>query len=238
MLRYVLFDTTCFGSGDSVEETELDLCWMLEALTQRNHDYLRRRRGTPRLYKSGVCYKLPNQYSGDCEEVRLLRTALGRSARQRDVSRVLEKVQEVLGGEVFRDIGRILENGGGDCDNLACWRAAELRLHGIAAQAYMTKRESFGGGVVYHALVRWPPFGTETKWTDEDPSLLLGMGGEKRAAQRAEEIRKNIERCDILKKYGPAPVAASIEDVLGLRRAPDVPANLVSEIERILRTAA
>ncbi len=31
------------------------------------------------------------------------------------VKRVLELIQEVLGGERFRDIGRVLENGGGDC---------------------------------------------------------------------------------------------------------------------------
>jgi hypothetical protein len=197
MLRYILVDTTMFGPGDDVEQTQKDLCWWMEALTQRNQDYLAQRPSTPRLYKSGVRYTTPMQFAGECEEVKALRDVLGGDAKK--VEGTLSRLQQVFGGERFRDIGRIIENGGGDCDNLACWRAAELRQAGIKAKPFMTKRRRPDGGVTYHALVLWPPFGDVAYETTEDPSLLLGMGGPARKADRDEEIRKNQERCDILR---------------------------------------
>ncbi len=205
-LRNIWVETTMFGRGDDKSRTETDLCWWLEALTQRNQDYLRQRPMTPHLYRSGVVYARPSQFAGgECEEVRVLRAALGRSV-QGKVGDALAKVQGVLGGEHFCDIGVILELGKIDCDGLACWRAAELRQAGIKAMPYMTQRQRPDGGTTYHALVRWPPFATVNYATSEDPSLLLGMGGEARAKDRAEEIRKNQERCDILK----SPVKQSL----------------------------
>ena len=106
-----------------------------------------------------------------------------------------------------------------NCDGLACYRAAELRQAGIQARPYMTSRERFGGGTTYHALVLWPPFGNVNYVTSEDPSLLLGMGGPERAADRAEENRKNQERCEVIRKYGVLPqVLADPAAVLGLRQ--------------------
>jgi hypothetical protein len=52
----------------------------------------------------------------------------------------------------------------GDCEDLASWRAAELRLQGIEATA-IAKRSSLG----YHIVVRYPD------GTIEDPSRKLGM---------------------------------------------------------------
>jgi hypothetical protein len=234
MLQYILVETTMFSSGDDPEQTRKDLCWWLEALTQRNQDYLKLRPTTPRLYKSGVKYELPKQYDGECEEVRVLKAALGKAARQRDVARVLEKVQQVLGGEHFCDIGTILKRGSIDCDGLACWRAAELRQAGIHARPFMTHRERLAGGTVYHALVLWPPFGNVLYETTEDPSLLLGMGGESRTAERAEEIRKNVERCEILRKFGLRSQSseASIDALLGVRWD-----GVAQELDRMLRAA-
>jgi hypothetical protein len=247
MLRYVLFDTTYFASGDDVVETRKNVLWLLEALVQRNMEYLRQRPSTPKLYKSGVVYQVPKQMDGECEEVQILKKALGKvGANQRDVARVLDLVQDVLGGERFRDIGRIIENGGGDCDNLAAWRVAELRQKGIQARPYMTHRERIGGGTTYHALVLWPPFGSVKHETSEDPSLLLGMGGPARAADRAEEIRKNVERCEILQKQGIGPglgmplnsMEAELESVLGIRRSSHAgEAEALAEIEKLLRVA-
>lgn len=241
MLRYVLFETTMFESADDVEQTRKDLCWLLEALTQRNQDYLKQRPNTPRLYKSGVKYEIPKQFDGEVEEVRILREALGRAARKRDVRRALELVQMVLGGERFRDIGRVIENGGGDCDNLATWRAAELRQAGIPARPFMTHREQLGGGTVYHALVLWPAMPGVPYVTSEDPSLLLGMGGDERIPDREEEKRKNAERCEHLTRAfggmaGLRERSTAIEDILGLRRGrrPDASAA-VAEIEQLLR---
>jgi hypothetical protein len=236
MLRYILVETTMFSSGDDPEETRKDLCWWLEALTQRNQDYLKQRPNTPRLYKSGVRYELPKQYENECEEVGILRAALGKAARQRDVARALDKIQQVLGGEHFCDIGTILKLGAIDCDGLACWRAAELRQAGIHARPFMTHRERFGGGTVYHALVLWPPFGDVSYETTEDPSLLLGMGGASRTAERAEEIRKNAERCDILRKRG-VPSSGALENVLGLRKSTPMAGDVLDEINKMLRAA-
>jgi hypothetical protein len=204
MLRHIWVETTCFDSQDDREQTEKDLCWFMEALTQRNQDYLRQRPDTPRLYKSGVVWEKPKQ-AGGSREAAILREALGSAAQKRDISIVLERIDDVLGGEHFCDIGVILELGTIDCDGLACWRAAELRQAGIKARPMMTSRKRIGGGTTYHAIVRWPPFGDAVSGnpyeeSDEDPSLLLGMSQPDRAAERAEEIRKNIERCDYIKR--------------------------------------
>lgn len=202
MLRYVLFDTTMFGPGQSRAETEHDIMWLLQALCTRNQSYLKEHPNTPRLYKSGVNWSAPKQLTGDVDEVKILKKHLGVAMRSPDVQRVLEKIQDVLGGEHFCDIGRILELGEIDCDGLACWRVAELRQMGIQAEPCMTSRERPGGGTTYHALVAWPPMGPYNYETSEDPSLLLGMYQPERAADRLEEIRKNNERLDILRKYG------------------------------------
>lgn len=206
MLRFVLFDLTCFDPADDRVQTEKDLCWLMEALVQRNQDYLRQRPSTPRLYKSGVKWTPPQQLSGDIDEVSILKKALGPAARRGDVRRVLDKIQEALGGEHFCDIGRIMELGGIDCDGLACWRVAELRQAGIQARPFMTSRERPMGGRTYHALVIWPPFGPYNYETSEDPSLLLGMYQPERAADRMLELQHNAERTAIIKRYGRSAI--------------------------------
>jgi hypothetical protein len=235
-LQYILFDTTLFDEADKVEQTRKDLCWLLEALTQRNMSYLSRRPETPRLYKSGVTYAVPNQHAGDAPEVKAIRDELGSRSISPQVDAVLRKMQQVFGGEHFCDIGRILELGKIDCDGLACYRAAELRQMGIPAKPYMTHRDT-PNGTVYHALVLWPPMpgiaedaNGKPQWTSEDPSLLLGMGGERRAADRAEEIRKNKERLEHLQKLGgKLPVMAPSPSLPTLSKP-----SMISEIEDIL----
>ena len=248
MLRNIWLETTLFDPADDTDRTEIDLMWLLTALSVRNVDYLRQRPQTPRLYKSGVVWEAPRQFTeGDCEEVAVLRKALGKTMRQGDVRRALDKVQGVMGGEHFCDIGVILELGAIDCDGIACWRVAELRQAGIPARPYLTGRRR-SNGTTYHALVLWPPLGPECPHaTTEDPSLLLGMHQPDRAADRQEEIRKNAERCQILQRRGLVP-AYTLEDVLGLRmhqRARQAPQQqprrvspIVAEIDRILRSAA
>lgn len=73
--------------------------------------------------------------------------------------------------EIWCDIPTILEKGFGDCEDLACWRIAELRNQGINAMPFITWRDNPGkiGGTIYHALVRWPD------GRIEDPSRALGM---------------------------------------------------------------
>lgn len=57
--------------------------------------------------------------------------------------------------------------GYGDCEDLATWRAAELRLdHGIPAYAAVYR----AGPRLLHVVVRFPD------GSIEDPSRILGMG--------------------------------------------------------------
>lgn len=249
MLRFVLFETTAFSEGDDRNQTESDLCWLLEGLTQRNQDYLRQRPNTVRIYKSGVVWEKPKQFDGECAEVKTLRDALGRAAKQKDVKIILDKVDSILSGEHFCDIGVILELKAIDCDGLACWRAAELRQMGIPARPMMTSRKRPDGGTTYHAIVRWPPFGDELggnqfEESDEDPSLLLGMAQPQRKAERDEEIRKNIERCDYIRRCRARGIMPggnynnALEDVLGLRAGVGTNNALEAAIERMLSGAS
>lgn len=72
--------------------------------------------------------------------------------------------------EIWQDIPATLARGFGDCEDLACWRIAELQAQGINAMPYVTWRKS-GGRTIYHALVRHPD------GLIEDPSRALGMHG-------------------------------------------------------------
>ncbi len=73
--------------------------------------------------------------------------------------------------EEWRDCLSVLEHGGGDCEDLACYRAAELQLAGIHARPYVRRPRLLPGGVLlYHIQVEWPD------GRIEDPSRELGMG--------------------------------------------------------------
>lgn len=191
MLRHVLFDLSLFsGEGDRANSQKRVLA-LLQALTYCNQLYLRQYPDTPLIYKSGIVYKAPNQFQqATVPEVDVVRGYLElQGAVPSHVHAALDALERMTGGgEVFREIPRIIENGGGDCDNVASWRAAELRELGINARPYITWRRRIDGGMTYHVVVLWPD------GSHEDPSLLLGMGGASREADRAEEERKMGER--------------------------------------------
>ena len=71
--------------------------------------------------------------------------------------------------ENWQDIPTAIRSGWGDCEDLACWRVAELNRAGIKARPYLKLRTMPNGDKRYHALV-WLPNGKI-----EDPSLALGM---------------------------------------------------------------
>jgi hypothetical protein len=100
-----------------------------------------------------------------------------------------------------------------NCDNVAAWRAAELRELGISARPYITWRQRADGGTTYHVVVLFPD------GTHEDPSLLLGMGGAARAADRAEEERKLGERMGefVAGMARTRTVAGGLQTMLGQR---------------------
>jgi hypothetical protein len=69
----------------------------------------------------------------------------------------------------WQDIPETLGLGNGDCEDLGCWRIAELRVRAEEhATAFITWRE-MGSRTVFHIAVR------RSDGTVEDPSRLLGM---------------------------------------------------------------
>lgn len=113
----------------------------------------------------------------------------------------LEPIGETCGDDDFQDCVTVLEHPEhpmlGDCDDLACWRVAELNeRYGIAAVPYIRLHADRVHDVIsgqmmprhlYHIMVRFPE-GLDsypsTVFVDpdagaylEDPSAVLGMTG-------------------------------------------------------------
>lgn len=79
--------------------------------------------------------------------------------------------REPRGREVWQTFDQIIRAGVGDCEDLAAWRAAELRMAGIPARAVAVRT----GPKMFHAVVRYPD------GRIEDPSAKLGMRKPRRA---------------------------------------------------------
>lgn len=78
--------------------------------------------------------------------------------------------EEPPGQEDWQDVLTTLKLGIGDCEDLACWRAAELRVrYGIEAVPTFIWKLRPNGGYLYHILVQYPD------GRIEDPSRTLGM---------------------------------------------------------------
>ena len=78
--------------------------------------------------------------------------------------------EEPPGQEDWQDVPTTLAMGEGDCEDLACWRAAEYRVrHNIMASPTFTCKKRPNGGYLYHILVKLPDGRVE------DPSRRLGM---------------------------------------------------------------
>lgn len=79
-------------------------------------------------------------------------------------------MEEPPGQEDWQDIPTCLKMRAGDCEDLACWRVAELRVrYGIAAKPTFKCMERPNGGMLYHIQVELPD------GRKEDPSRVLGM---------------------------------------------------------------
>lgn len=191
MLRHVLFDMSLFADDKDRENSQFRILWLLQALTNCDRLYLRQHPETPLIYQSGITYKVPQQFNQEdaLPEIAKLRQFLTSASAPSEVMAALQSLDSMTGGgEVFREIPRIIENGGGDCDNVASWRAAELCELGIPAKPFITWRRRIDGGMTYHVIVLWPD------GSSEDPSLLLGMGGADREKDRKREEEKLGER--------------------------------------------
>lgn len=96
--------------------------------------------------------------------------------------------EERPGREDWPDVPTVLRNGWGDCEDLAAWRCAELRVMGIRCEpvikwrhipraimlskGYPSHTVPAGGVWLVHCLVKFPD------GSIEDPSKILGMGGQ------------------------------------------------------------
>lgn len=106
--------------------------------------WLRAHPETPDLYKAGVTYK-PER-------------------RRESGGRVSEY------GEEWQTIPWVIYRGYGDCEDLAAWRAAELRVkYNIKANPFIKIRRMPDGYWRAHVVARWP------NGQIEDPSAKLGM---------------------------------------------------------------
>ena len=78
-------------------------------------------------------------------------------------------VVEPPGRDNWQDIPRSLALGEGDCEDLACWRIAELRVrHNENARPHITAKK-IGNFTLFHIMVR------RGDGSIEDPSRILGM---------------------------------------------------------------
>lgn len=171
--------------------SEQILLFNMMVLAVRNYYYLQDHPETPKCYDDVDCvYLVPEQLERRPTEgqIGMMRRFL---AQQMGMTpdQIEHHVDLARGVEIFRDIQRMREHGGGDCDNWAARRSAEASLAGADVRPRMTSRRE-GGRIIYHALCIWPD------GSSEDPSLIKGMGGQDRAADRREECRKNVERYD------------------------------------------
>lgn len=83
-------------------------------------------------------------------------------------------IREEEGEELWPTIGEVIRMGGGDCEDLACWRVAELREKGVDARpAWRHRKVRMPSGqeaTLYHIVVWVKGKGFE------DPSRECGMG--------------------------------------------------------------
>lgn len=196
-MRHVNYDLTLsFDTPEDRWRSEQILLYMMTILTLRNFWFLLDNPDFPKLYDTGMIYMLPEQLERRPKKAQLaalndfLSSTMGMGP-----SEIQHHMDLAKGVEIFRDIPRMMENGGGDCDNWASARAAEIavaayRLGGRAnVKPYLVWHED-GDRMIYHAKVM------HGDGSDEDPSIIQGMGGSSRATDRLEECRKNWERYD------------------------------------------
>ncbi len=196
-MRHVNYDMDLdFDTPEGRWRSEQILLHQMLNLTLQNFWFLLDNPDFPKLYDTDMVYLLPEQLERKPSKRQLkdlenfLRTTMGMTDDE-----IEHHVDLAKGVEIFRTIPRMMEHGGGDCDNWACARAAEIcvaahRIGAVSrAKPYLVWREE-GSRMIYHAKVM------HGDGSDEDPSIIKGMGGSDRVPDRWEECRKNYERYD------------------------------------------
>lgn len=134
----------------TLESPDLDhviLAHLTEALTRIDLEYLRRYAAADASTRSPAGGPLPPLYGSGVRYAR-----------------------EPSGAERWSSAPLVLWRGAGDCEDLACWRAAELRMHGdVAARVVSTSQQLSPSRRLFHVLVR------RGDGRLEDPSRRLGM---------------------------------------------------------------
>ncbi len=77
--------------------------------------------------------------------------------------------EEPPGRDEWQDIPETIKRREGDCEDLACWRLAELRVRSLEDARPFVKCSVYGRRTVYHVAVR------RSDGRIEDPSRVLGM---------------------------------------------------------------
>lgn len=183
--------TLPFETTEEMQDSEEILDNLLAIVCRVNRQYLRRNPNTPSLYESGVVYAPPEQSVAPPIEKDKLQELFRLLKEMKQEPHTAMMVYRIISGiESFLDIPNLYKRGRGDCNELVPVRIAELWRAGVLARPYLQKSPlpNAFGGITYHVIVQWPDK------SGEDPSLILGMGGPMRAADRREEIRKNKER--------------------------------------------
>jgi hypothetical protein len=87
----------------------------------------------------------------------------------------------------WQDVPTTLKLKTGDCEDFACWRAAELQARGIAAWPMTLVRRTPSGKIAFHPVVKWPD------GRIEDPARRLGLDGEEMAEHSCTGLGGGIE---------------------------------------------
>lgn len=170
------------------QRSQKALLWMMEALCRINQDIIKvqKKLGKP----------VPLMYGADIHY-------------QREDGQEWWKQGTELESkptELWQDIYTTIARKGGDCEDLACWRIAELReTFGRQAKPLVTYRVA-DGAYHFHALL-WVmgPDG----WRKEDPSDKLGMNWENRFSTlpQADRDKEYLARDAKQKTDSPALLA-------------------------------
>lgn len=172
-------------------ESEELLLRELALVAWLNLCHLRRNPNLPKIYskEAGIVWSPPDQMRGwriDTDKIPKVQACL-RSVGA-DEEAIVNVLRMLSGMEIFQDIKQLLKKKHGDCDRLSCARLGELWHAGIMAGPYLVPYPNDSGGTTYHAGI------IHIDGSFEDPSVICGMGGESRAQDRVEEIRKCHER--------------------------------------------
>jgi hypothetical protein len=139
-MRTVTLKIDLFADAQRREQSELVLRYLLEVLCAANVLYLQQHPHTPGIYQSGVRYAAEEPACKTCPFP-----------------------------EEWLAIPYVLAAGKADCEDLACWRVAELLMQGVPARPGFSYRMLSPQLAMYHIFVVLPD------GSIEDPSRKLGM---------------------------------------------------------------